>query len=128
MPMPMPVALMVMRMGVRVHGGSVVDAGVEPVTPDNADAPLDPVAMARDPAAHAFHRALLGAGQSRRHPARLVAAHARRGVAEIALRSRFGAIGADPGLGDVEIDSMIRRLPHTSSIQKVNHASRPLRK
>ena len=49
---------------------SVVDASIEPVTPDDPDPPLDAVAVAREPPARALHRALLGAAESGGHPRR----------------------------------------------------------
>ena len=99
--MPVRMAVVIVRVSVRVgHVGSVVDAGIEPVTPDDADPAFNPVTVAREPPSGALHRALLGAGEGRCHPARLVGGQARGGVAEIALRSGLGAVGSDPGLRD----------------------------
>jgi len=77
---------------------------VERVPPDDADIGSQPVAVTARKAPGADRFALLGKGKDRRDPRRLGRAQFAGIMAEIALRPRIGAIGADAGLRYVQVD------------------------
>src|SRR3546814_2937324 len=81
-----------------------LETGIEVVPRHDADPRRDRIAVAAREAARGSGLALLGKWQDGRDPGRLSAAKAGRVLIEITLGAGIHAIGADAGLGDVEID------------------------
>src|SRR5690349_20699723 len=81
-----------------------IDAGVETVATDDADARGDGIAVAPGETLGRDRPSLLRQRQDRGDPGRFGRAHRTRIMAEIPLRTGIHAIGADACLGEVEIN------------------------
>src|SRR5829696_3621169 len=81
----------------------LVDAGIQPVARHDADPGRDRIAVAPREALGRNRAALLRQGEYGCNSRRFRAAHRIRVMIEVALRTCIDAVGADPGLGEVQV-------------------------